>query len=51
MSASAVISSVFCYCFFTLKQHDIQTIDITILHKENTNHATMKHSRPIGEIK
>jgi len=26
----------------TPKQHDIQTIDIAILHKENTNHANIK---------
>jgi len=35
--------------FITPKQHDIQTIDITILHIENTNHANIKHST--GEIK
>ena len=29
--------------FITPKQHDIPTIDITILHKENTSHATIKH--------
>jgi len=35
--------------FITPKQHDIQKIDITILHKENTNHANIKHST--GKIK
>ena len=39
----------FVIVFFTLKQHDVQTIDITILHKENTNHSHVKHST--GEIK
>ena len=29
--------------FITPKQHDIQTIDITILHIENTNRANIKH--------
>ena len=43
---SATIIIIY-YClllllFITLKQHDIQTTDITILHKENTNHANIK---------
>ena len=29
--------------FITPKQHDIQTIDITILHIKNTNRANIKH--------